>query len=179
MGKVTIKDIADICGISKSSVSRYLNNGYVSKENRKKIKEAIEETGFETNFFAKRLKTKESKIIGVIIPRLDSITVGKVLNGITHICDKNQYSLLIQSSNLSIEKEAENIKSLYSKGVDAIIVYSICITKRHIDIVNDIKIPVLFLNQENKAVNYISINDYLAGYEIGKYFHRNNHKEYF
>ena len=51
--KVTIQDIANMVNVSKSSVSRYLNNGYVSEENAKKIKEAIEKTGFETNFFAK------------------------------------------------------------------------------------------------------------------------------
>lgn len=48
--KVTIQDIANMVNVSKSSVSRYLNNGYVSEENAKKIKEAIEKTGFETNF---------------------------------------------------------------------------------------------------------------------------------
>ena len=35
--KVTIQDIANMVNVSKSSVSRYLNNGYVSEENAKKI----------------------------------------------------------------------------------------------------------------------------------------------
>ena len=39
--KVTIQDIANMVNVSKSSVSRYLNNGYVSEENAKKIKEAM------------------------------------------------------------------------------------------------------------------------------------------
>ena len=55
MSKVTIQDIANMCQVSKSSVSRYLNGGYVSKENKEKIKNAIEQTGYKTNFFAKRL----------------------------------------------------------------------------------------------------------------------------
>ena len=58
--KVTIQDIANMVGVSKSTVSRYLNGGYVSNENTVKIKEAIEKTGFETNFFAKRLKDRKS-----------------------------------------------------------------------------------------------------------------------
>ncbi len=39
--KVTIQDIANMVNVSKSSVSRYLNNGYISEEKAKKIQEAI------------------------------------------------------------------------------------------------------------------------------------------
>ena len=92
--KVTIQDIANMVNVSKSSVSRYLNNGYVSEENAKKIKEAIEKTGFETNFFAKRLKTKRSKLIGIVIPRINSVTVGELLTGINRRLEENNYQIL-------------------------------------------------------------------------------------
>lgn len=77
--KSTIQDIATMAGVSKSTVSRYLNNGYVSREKAAKISEIIDQTGFQSNFFAKRLKTKHSKLIGVVLPRMDSVTVGKLL----------------------------------------------------------------------------------------------------
>ena len=64
--KSTIQDIAAMAGVSKSTVSRYLNNGYVSREKAAKISEIIDQTGFQSNFFAKRLKTKHSKLIGVV-----------------------------------------------------------------------------------------------------------------
>nr|WP_317359287.1 LacI family DNA-binding transcriptional regulator [uncultured Tyzzerella sp.] len=176
MGKITIQDIADICQVSKSSVSRYLNGGYVSKENKEKIKAAIEQTGFKSNFFAKRLKTKNSSLIGVVIPRIDSITVGKTLNGINNICEKNNYTILMQSSNLDLKKELECISSLYNQGVDGIIVYTINITDEHIKIYNDLKIPIIFIGQKNKNVNYICIDDYKAGYIMAEHFYKNNHK---
>ena len=82
--KVTITDIANMVGVSKSSVSRYLNGGYVSEENSKKIQEAIEKTEFKSNFFARRLKAKNSRLIGIIIPRFDSYTTGKILESINN-----------------------------------------------------------------------------------------------
>ena len=72
MVTVTIKDIAEKAGVAKSTVSRYLNNGYVSEQTRKKIDAIIEETGYRPNTFARSLKAQDTKLLGVIIPRLDS-----------------------------------------------------------------------------------------------------------
>lgn len=175
-GKVTIQDIANMCQVSKSSVSRYLNGGYVSEENKEKIKDAIEKTGYSENFFAKRLKTKKSFLIGVVIPRIDSVTVGKLLNGINTVFDENGYTSLIQISNLDSKKEVECINSLYQQGVDGIIVDSCGISKKHIEMVGKLDIPVLFTGQKNEYVNYKVIDDYAAGAIMGKYFRMFKHR---
>ena len=174
--KVTIQDIANIVNVSKSSVSRYLNNGYVSEEKAEKIREAIEKTGFETNFFAKRLKTKQSKLIGIILPRIDSVTVGKLLTGINKKLESEGYQGIILISELSVEKELSHINSLYQQGVDGIIVNSIAITKEHIKLVNRLNIPVIFTGQKNNLVDCIKINDYEAGKIMGNFFKEKNHK---
>ena len=53
--KVTIQDIAAIAEVSKSTVSRYLNHGYVSEEKAERIQKAIAATGFSSNAFARRV----------------------------------------------------------------------------------------------------------------------------
>ncbi|OOM78894.1 LacI family DNA-binding transcriptional regulator [Clostridium sp. BL-8] len=174
--KVTIQDIANMANVSKSSVSRYLNNGYVSEENGKKIKEAIEKTGFETNFFAKRLKTKKSGLIGIVIPRIDSVTVGKFLNGVNKKLKENDYQGIILISELDIEKELSNINSLNQQGVDGIIINSMAITKKHVEITSKLRIPTIFSGQKNEFINYIKIDDYEAGRIMGSYFKSKNHK---
>lgn len=175
--KVTIQDIANMVNVSKSSVSRYLNNGYVSEENAKKIKEAIEKTGFETNFFAKRLKTKRSGLIGIVIPRINSVTGGELLTGINRILEENNYQGIILISELSIEKELANIRSLSQQGVDGIIINSIAITKEHIKLISRLNIPVIFTGQESEYVNSIKIDDYKAGSVLGNYFKEKGHKK--
>ncbi len=174
--KVTIQDIANMVNVSKSSVSRYLNNGYVSEENAKKIKEAIEKTGFETNFFAKRLKTKKSRLIGIILPRIDSVTAGKLLTGINKKLEENNYQGIILISELDLEKELANINSLYQQGVDGIIINSMAITKNHIELVNKLSIPTIFTGQKSEFTNYIKIDDYEAGRIMGDYIKRKGHK---
>lgn len=175
--RVTIQDIANMACVSKSSVSRYLNNGYVSSENSQKIRDAIEKTGFETNFFASRLKRNKSNLIGIVIPRVNSVTSGHFLDGVLSELEKNNYQGLILMSNLDNKKEIENIKSFSQQGVDGIIVYSTGITKEHVKVVSSLKIPVIFSGQKNDYLNYITIDDYKAGYILGEYMKKKNHKK--
>lgn len=174
--KVTIQDIANMVNVSKSSVSRYLNNGYVSEENAKKIKEAIEKTGFQTNFFAKRLKTKKTGLIGIVIPRIDSFTGGKFLTGLNKILKENNYQGIILISELDIEKELANINSLHQQGVDGIVINSMAITKKHIELTSKLSIPTIFTGQKNEFTNYIKIDDYEAGQIMGNYMKSMGHK---
>ena len=68
---LTIKDIAKITGFSVRTVSRVINNGqYVKEETRKIINDVIEQTGFETNIFAKNLRMKTVKNIILVIQLL-------------------------------------------------------------------------------------------------------------
>jgi LacI family sucrose operon transcriptional repressor len=174
--KVTIQDIANMVGVSKSTVSRYLNGGYVSDENIKKIQEAIEKTEFKSNFFAKRLKAKNSKLIGIIIPRIDSFTTGKILRSIYIELEQQGYQAIILSSELDVSREIENIKRLYQQDVDGIIVMSIKITKEHIELVNKTSIPVIFTGQASSLINYIKIDDRRAGFMLGQYIKEEGHK---
>jgi LacI family sucrose operon transcriptional repressor len=174
--KVTIQDIANMVGVSKSTVSRYLNGGYVSDENIKKIQEAIEKTEFKSNFFARRLKAKNSRLIGIIIPRIDSYTTGKILRSINNKLELAGYQGIILSSELDVNKEIDNMKKLYGQDVDGIIVMSIRITKEHIDLVNKASIPVIFTGQNSNLVNCIKIDDRKAGLMLGEYIKEEGHR---
>lgn len=174
--KVTIKDVAELAGVSKSTVSRYLNHGYISLEKQQRVREAIEKTGFKSNFFAKRLKTQESKLIGIVLPRMDSVTVGKLLSGINRIFDPAGYQGILLVSHLSIEKELENIQNLQQQGVDGILVDSVGLTDRHIEIAKSTPVPIVYTGQWNEAVPSIKIDDWDAGRMVGAYLRQMGHR---
>ena len=64
--KLTMADIAELAGVTKSTVSRYFNGGSIKEETRKKIQNVVEENNYIPNSFA-RLKAKESNTVGVIV----------------------------------------------------------------------------------------------------------------
>ena len=63
---MTIKEIAKLAGVSNAAVSRYLNNGYVSDEKKEAIRTVIEQTGFVPSAHAQMLRSRKTRLIGVI-----------------------------------------------------------------------------------------------------------------
>ena len=132
---LNIIDIAKLAGVSKSTVSRYLNNGYVSVESREKIKKVLEETGFTPQRQAKGMRTKKTNLIGVIVPKISSETPARVVEGITEVLSPNGYDILIANTNLSIEKELEYLNIFKSNQVDGIIFMATKVTDKHIEVI--------------------------------------------
>ncbi|MGG7059187.1 LacI family DNA-binding transcriptional regulator [Clostridium tertium] len=169
MSNLTIKDIAELAGVAKSTISKYLNGGSVSEETKLKIKKVIEENNYEPNAFAQSLKAKRSRFIGVIAPCLDSIVTSRVIMSIDSTLRENLYNPLILNTSHNKNLEIDNLESLSRLKVDGIILVATEITSRHKEIINKLKIPVLIIGQECKGVKSIINDDYNAGAAIGEY----------
>ena len=98
--KININEIAKLAGVSRATVSRYLNNGYVSEEKRNIIAKVIEDTGYIPSAQARILRTKKSKLIGVIIPKLDSQSISREILGINEALSKEGYQILDSSQSV-------------------------------------------------------------------------------
>ena len=77
-----INDISKLAGVSKSTVSRYLNNGSISKNTAKKIKKVVDELNYIPNTFARSLKAANSNSIATIIPNFIGFSKNISLNAI-------------------------------------------------------------------------------------------------
>lgn len=173
----TIKDIAKLAGVAKSTVSRYLNGGNVSERTKAKIRKVIEETNYEPNSFAQSLKAKKTNFIGVIAPTLDSYVTSTVLMAIDEELRKLDYTTLIISTSKHIEREIESLLSLSRQKVDGIILIATGVTARHREVINSINIPVLIVAQKVDQCTCIINNDYKAGFEMGQYIANKGHQK--
>ena len=78
---MTIREIAQMAGVSTAAVSRYLNSGSLSEEKRRAIRAVIEQTGYKPDTAAQTLRTGRVNQIGVIVPKLHSDSVSQVAGG--------------------------------------------------------------------------------------------------
>ena len=94
-----INSIAKLAGVSRATVSRYLNDGYVSAEKRKVIARVIKETGYVPSQQAQTLRTGKTNIVGVILPKVNSHAVSRMLSGMTLEFNDAHYQTLLANTN--------------------------------------------------------------------------------
>lgn len=175
--KLTMLDIAKMAGVSKSTVSRYFNGGYVKDETREKIKTIIDKNNYEPNAFAQSLKAKKSNIIGLIAPCLDSITSSRMLMSMDEYLRSQGYTTIIINTNHDQTRELASMEKLWRMNVDGIILLATYVTDNHRKLSEKLDIPIVFIGQQLKEGISIVNDDYNAGFEVGRYVAKMNHRE--
>ena len=89
--KATITDVAREVGVSKTTISRYLNGGfeYMSDKTRQRIEAVIKELNYVPNSVARTLKSKRSMLIGVVVNTLRYQVAAQTVTGINDVCTQN------------------------------------------------------------------------------------------
>ena len=118
---MNIAEIAKRAGVSSAAVSRYFNDGYISEEKREKIRRVVEETGYRPSVQAQTLRTKKTKMIGVIVPKVASASIGRVVEGILSVLNGRKYQMLLAVTQNDPEKELEYLDAFSEKQVDGVI----------------------------------------------------------
>lgn len=161
---MNIQDIAKLAGVSPSTVSRYLNNGYVSKEKKELISKVIKETGYTPLTAAQNLKTQKIKTVGVIIPRLSSESVGHMVDGITKRFNDTNFEILLANTNNSPQKELEYLEFFENNQVDGVILMATEFTKEHRKIIERYNKPVVIASQNIIGLPSVYNDDKGAAY---------------
>jgi len=169
--EITIYDIAKKLNVSAATVSRALkDHPRVNKNTKKMIVKAAEEMGYRSNSFASNLRRKNSNIIGVIVPRLNSSFMSDVIAGMEKVVNDNNYTLIISQSLETMKKEISNAKAMLNNRVDGLLVSLAYDTTsiEHFEPFIKRKIPVIFFDRVFEHDHYpqICIDNYKAAYEI-------------
>lgn len=170
MKPVTLKQIAEILGISITTVSKALKNyPDVSKRTKKLVKETAATLNYKPNAFAVNLRTSESKTIGLIIPVIVHHFFSSVIKGIVAQAEKKGYLVIILQSNESYELEKKQIDLLLSHRVDGIII-SLANGTANFNHLNEVIMqdkPLVMFDKIAKIVkcSKVIINDRKAAYK--------------
>ena len=166
---MNIAEIAKRAGVSSAAVSRYFNDGYISEEKREKIRRVVEETGYRPSVQAQTLRTKKTKMIGVIVPKVASASIGRVVEGILSVLNGRKYQMLLAVTQNDPEKELEYLDAFSEKQVDGVILVATVFSARHKKVLKNMPVPVVLIGQQLSGCCCVYHDDYHASYDLTKY----------
>jgi len=140
---ITLKEVAELAGVSRSAVSRTFTEGAsVSEKTREKVVKAAKALGYSPNALASSLTTGRTKLIGLISNNFHNPIFLEVFDQFTRALQERGLRPLIV--NLSDEKEPTNsVRMLRQYSVDAVIVASSTLPQSFAKAFHDAGVPVV------------------------------------
>ncbi|MDD2647869.1 MAG: LacI family DNA-binding transcriptional regulator [Eubacteriales bacterium] len=117
----TMKDISRETGLGLATISKFYNGGNVRAKNRKLIEDAARKLSFVPNEFARSLKTKQSRTVGVVIPELGNAFITSIITIMEDQLRKMDYAVIVCDCRSDARREAEAVSFLLHKRVDGLI----------------------------------------------------------
>jgi LacI family transcriptional regulator len=149
-----MSDVATAAGVAPATVSRYLNNpDLVAERSKKKIEAAIQQLNYIPHAAARTLASKRSRMIGAIVPSLDSSLFGCTIEEFQDHISTAGYNLILASNNYNTEKEQEQIHQMVAHGVDALLLIGMSRDDEIYNLLKTKKIPYVLawtVDDQNK-----------------------------
>jgi LacI family transcriptional regulator len=158
---VTTKEIADICGVSRGSVDRALNNRPgINEETKKMIMMTAEKLGYQPNLVARSLVKGKTMTLGVVVFELSNRFFTQLLVAIEAKARDYGYFVYLTSANTNPDEELECIEQLMSRQIDGLILYSVNRGESFNQYLKNLKIPVITIsNRVSEDWPFIGLDD--------------------
>ncbi len=186
--KPTIQVVAQIAGVSMSTVSRVLNNHpAVLPETRAKVLAVMKELDYIPNQLAQGLSSNGFNNILIVFTRSsnqasDNPYFGNIISSIGSVAEQNNYDLILHSDYNEENEIKKALSMISSKLIKGIVLLSSRINGKFIEVMAGTNIPIVVIGKFNpkiKSDHIISVDtdNYKDSYEIGDYLVKMGHTQ--
>ena len=118
----TIVEVARLAGVSTSTVSHVLNGTRnVEPHTRKKVLDAIEQTGYRQDALARALRRARTDSIGLVVSDAGEPAFAQMVHGVEHAAAAVGMTLILANSAEDPEREKRAVQTLLARRVDGLI----------------------------------------------------------
>ena len=122
--RLTIKDIARLSGVGKSTVSRVLNNeSGVSEKTRERVEAVMRQQGFSPSRSARAMRGQSDKVVAIIVTRLDSLSENLAVQTMLPLFYEQGYDPIMLESQFSPERVEEHLRVMRLRHIDGIVLF--------------------------------------------------------
>ncbi|RIV16803.1 LacI family DNA-binding transcriptional regulator [Alicyclobacillaceae bacterium I2511] len=156
----TISDVARTAGVSKTTISRFLNGNVevLAEGTRQKIVRAIADLQYQPSRTARSLKDGRSFLIGMIVADITNPYTTAILRGAENICKPNGYSLLVCNTDNDPLKERDYIFMLQSHQIDGLIIATTGHNNEFLERLAGNEIPVVLVDRKIPELHFDTVS---------------------
>jgi LacI family transcriptional regulator len=184
MEEMTIKDIAKMCGVGVSTVSRAINNHPdINPETKAMIMDVIEKHGYVPNNSARNLKRTDAKTIAVLVKGISNPFFSKMIKIIEKEIKKRKYSMVLHHVEFNedeVDVASELIKEKRLKGIIFLGGYFIHSEEK----LSTLSVPFILSTidclpgtEQSNTYSSVSVDDEAESYKVVDYLIRTGHKK--
>ena len=120
----TLQEVADAAGVHRSTASRALNPEkahLIGQDVVERVQAAARRIGYQRDVLAAGLRTKRSRLIGVVVPDMANLVFAPILSAIETVLAENGYSALIANAGGGVEQQIRIVDQLIAHRVEGIV----------------------------------------------------------
>lgn len=179
--RITINDVALSAEVSKTTISRYLNEQfeYMSVETRERIEKVIDELDYRPSNIARSLKAKNTGVIGCVIADIGSPFSSIVVKGINDVCNEIGYNVLFANTDNNSQNEIKSIQSLMDNRVDGLIVNTTGKNDEYLIELKNKGVNIVLADRclrDRYLIDTVATDNYKATYECIEYLYKQGYK---
>jgi LacI family transcriptional regulator len=175
---ITVNQIAEICGVSRTTVIRALNGqDRVSQATRKRIVSVAEKHGYRPNLLARSLHKGRTMSIGILTLDIENYVFAQSLGDINHEAEKRGYFLHIVLQGQDREAEVRRVQELADRRVEGILINPIGYGEDFKDFLIKLGIPIVCIgNYVTDEISTVMIDEYRAARDAVCYIAEKNYE---
>ncbi|KAA8885416.1 LacI family transcriptional regulator [Nocardia colli] len=168
MATVTIRDVAALAGVSPATVSRVLNaDPRVAPELRERVRDAIEKLSYRPNSQARSLRTRATRVLGLIIADIQNPFFTALARGVEDAASERDYSVVLANSDESLAKEQRYLEVAAAERMAGVVLAPASAANSRIGTLTDRGIPVVAIDRRLRSadVDSVTVNNQKAAKE--------------
>jgi DNA-binding LacI/PurR family transcriptional regulator len=145
---VTLRDIAHATGVSVNTVSRALTGkSDINSATKARVQAAAERLGYRPNLPARSLVLGRTRSLGLVVTDCTNPFYAMLIRAVEDVAYRNNYALLLATSNESVEREAAALQMLGERRIDGLLLSPVEVKAAHLSALIERNLPCVLLTR--------------------------------
>lgn len=164
--RVTIRDVAQLAGVSTATVSAVINESkYVSPELDQRVRQAVDQLGYKTNWLARSLKVNETKTIGLVFTNITSPVVSAIVRAAYRMAEQAGFDTFLVATDEDTKREKTSLQSLLAKRVDGVVITPAFAQEYGHILQANKAVPVIVMERKVPGIECVTTNNEEVSYQ--------------